>query len=331
MEENREVDTKKKSMSFLVVCLVSIIIVMGGVILYLLLYGNMGTQELDSNESKQTTKLEEVYLTGEEAYELLGYVPIATPYGGGTDAVGVDMYYTAFSNEKVMVSDMNVNWLLHNTLWKMRMNHLEKDIYPYSTGEAIADEYLSKMYYGKTTMQIYGGGDCTAYAISDIQKELESRYGKAGITLPEKIYGDVLTECTKKDSYYICKCANGGYATSDMSEYFGTWSGDSTLVREYEKAQKDDQRLYLFFKFAKVDFKNITDDNQMTFQVYKDRFSKELITDTAFNAKDYYEQNSSKGFIESIYNQFKDKMDTYKVTYKMNGAHYILESVEPVK
>jgi hypothetical protein len=313
MEENR-VDTKKKSMSFLIVCLVSVIIVMGGVILYLLLYGNTDTQEFNSNETKQTEELKEAYLTSEVAKKLLDYLPVSRPFTGYI----IDDFnnaYSVYSNQKVEVSEMDANWMVYNAIRFSKRYSVECTDYGYEQG----------------------GANCEAYKIDEINTILDSYYGRNIVKLPERINGDFLFYCDKKNTEYVCHSGGGGYVAGPIDSYFGLPhdSAKSKLIVDYDRAEKENNHLYMYVKFARIDFK--TPDNygkieDVTFQLYKYGSGNELILDTVFNGKDYYEENVSKQFDDKIIEQFKDKMTTYKITYRVGEMDsYTLLSVEPVE
>ena len=309
-----EVNEKEKIKNVIIMLLLVVIILLSCGIIYVYNHNS----QLDTERKKQNT-LEEVYLTEEEANELISYIPSARPYGGDGRTETTNMYYTAFSNKKVSVSEMDVNWLVHNTLFEMQGKNIQKNPLP------VPDSYRF----------------CSSYNISELKDNLEKKYGKEikNLELPEKIEGDFLTEFEKWDEYYIMNCPNGGYALSDLGLYFGIGGGKSNLIIKYEKSKKDRTNLYVYIKFLKADFvkpdMNISEsvdeyESKISFQLYKYGDSKELITDTVFNAKDYYEKNSTKSFEDSIYEQFKDEMTTYKITYQQDGAHYTLASVEPI-
>ncbi len=329
---------EKKKGSGLVIFLIIIIVLLASKLILLLMRGarpegkEAGKTEKEVNEKP----VREFSMSLEEANELLGYIPKSSPYGGYTygDSSTLDMHYNAFGDKKVTVSDMNVNWLVHNTIKSMSYNtNYRKDISVYYSEYTYGgDEYLSSIYGGKSAkelekVQVYGGGDCEGYKISDIKTVIEKKYGNVSVSFPEKVEGDSLSSCTKKDNYYICACPNGGYAMTKLKNYFGVVMGDSNLLVKYEKAEKDNSNIYLYVKVARADFK----DDYKSFQLYKDGQAKELIVDTTFNSEDFYNNNSSKAFIDAVYEQYKDKMTTYKVTYASVGAHYTLTSVEPVK
>ena len=282
-------------------------------------------------EDKKEDKSEQIVIPKEkltdeeiEANELISYVPNSFPFGRSFSENDMNMYYSAFSNKKLTVREMNANWIILNIMRKMRENNYSY----YNDGKT---EYLKP---GEKVFE--EEGDCYFYKIEHIKEYLNRYYGEADIELPEILKGDILTDCKKHGDFYVCRCEEGGDITSDIAKYFGLYSiGHKTLlITKYDKREIVDDTLNLYVKFARVEFETSDDfsvlDNT-SFKLYKNSTGNELLINNTFYGKDFYDLESSKSFKTRIYEQFKDKMLTYKIAYKKYDNNYILLSVEPIK
>ena len=162
-----------------------------------------------------------------------------------------------------------------------------------------------------------------------------NHYGVGVITLPERVDGSFLFNCLKKEDYYLCYSGGGGYVASGILNYLRTVEGrNSILIKKYERKEETEENLYLYIKFARIDFtinnkgKNVED---YSFRIYKYGDKTDLVENKDYYLKDYFAEHSTKTFQRVIYENFKDKMTTYKITYKIDGGNYLLSSVEPVE
>ncbi len=323
MEEKIEIkeESTKNRNGLLIAILIIIIIVMGCVIGYLLWNEKQNDKTRKEEKGSEVEKVKEVYLTDEVIKKLLNYVPVAKPYGGIPEydgvtgkSVDINMYYSAYSNKKLEVKDMDANWMVINSMGENHGNDVNCSYYNY-----------------------IGGFYCESYNLETIKTTLNSHYGKDMVKLPEKVHADFLFNCEINNKEYVCRVGGGGYSTGGVNEYFGLFSdaASSVLITQFSKAEKSDNNLYLYVTFARAVFKT-TDEyhksNNTTFQLYKYGSGNELISDTVFKGEDYYKENETKPFDAKIIEQFKDKMTTYKITYKVGELDsYTLLSVEPVE
>ena len=320
-------ENTKKGNGPLIAVLLLIIAAMGCVIAYLLMNSpsNNKTQSTNTENQKQEEskgkELKEVYLTDEVAKKLMSYVP--------TGLRSLKIVYSGYSNKKLEVKDMDNAWLVTNALYKNERAQVSCSGYGYQEG----------------------GHSCYAYSIDKITTTLNSNYGKDVVKLPDKVLLNNWNECEKKETAYIC-LIGGGVAVSDVSEYFGvieSKEADRSLV-QYEKAEKEGDNLYLYVKYARLVLKSSDDFNtaeKATIQLYKYGTGNELITDTILKGNDYcptitkkdswgntnyiHDPADKKTFDEKILEQFKNKMTTYKLTFKVGEADsYTLLSVEPI-
>ena len=319
-EKNINVNNNKnKGNGLLIGFLIIIIVGLLGVIVFLLINTNSNNKDTKIEEKNE---LKDVYLTENVVNRLISIVPV--------DLNWTQINYSAYQNKKVEVSDIDNRYLIKKAIFSN--NGVEVSCPDYNLPE--------------------GGHTCSAYLIDSVKSTLNSYYGKSNIELLDEVPINNMYSCYIKDNYYVC-LQGGGYGVTNVAQYFGVFCSNEIerFIIEYDRAEKDNNNLYLYVKFARVNFKT-TDSfktaTNTTFQLYKYSNGNELVTDAVLNGKDYCPTISSKDswgniqyehdpldkktFDEKIYEQFKDKMTTYKITYKVGEIDsYTLLSVEPVK
>ena len=259
--------------------------------------------ENGSGDKKKANELETVNLTEEEAKVLIDVVPIPSKYQGWVDS--------AYLDEKVVLSDMNTSHLIYNAMKRT------------TRGGECTEELMMQ------------NGLCDfTYKVEDVKKSLDELYGKNKVSLIDKINDSFLWRCTRVGEVYACSASGGGFCATDVSSYL---DGDHYI--KYKSAQKDDKYLYLTVKFARIDtyfgdvdlcLEDLKPEN-VSIQLFKYDASNEKIIDDTLNGSKYYEENASKTLYDKLYEEYGNQYTDYKITYKINGEHYSLVSVEPVK
>ena len=293
MEENVE----KKSKLPVILGLVIGLIVIGAAIIFLVL--NNGNKE--NKEEKKESAPTEVKLTDEEQNKLLGMVPESAPYSK-------EKLYSPYVEKKVEVKDMDANWLVYNAMKKVT----EK---------------------GTCTKELFNlNGICDfTLKVSDVEKAFKSLYGEVTITYPEVVQDNALWKCTKSNDLYACSNSGGGFVSNNVIDYFDLY-GSRTFTK-IDKATKDDKYLYLDVTYARFEFVYDASNSELqagdiTFRILKFGMGDALVDETILNGKDYYK--AGQKFTDQIYNEYKDKLAKYKLTYAVDGSNYKLLSVEPV-
>ena len=320
MEENNENVVKnentpaeksnKKNKVPMIICLVGVLLIMAVAIFVLLSKGGAEekeNQQSGNNKPEESEKIEEVTLSEEEAEKLISYVPVSFPYSKDND-------YTAFTDKKTIVSEMDSKWLIYNAMNKVenKGNNCNVDL---NIINGLCDFTLTK---------------------SQVTESIKNLYGDISLELPKEINDNFLWHCTLVDDLYACSNTGGGYATTAVTSYFGIHVPKRQFTRTL-KAEKDNSHLYIYVKYAKLEM--VYDENNdniqpgdITFRIRKYGTGNEVIDETILSGTDYYEDNASKTFYDKLYEQFGDKMTTYKITYNITSeGTYNLSSVEPVK
>ncbi len=267
-----------------------------------------------NNNNEEKTELKEVYLTESTANELIEYVPV-TKFNELSDF--------AFLDKKVTVSEMNINSLVYIAMKKVQ-------------------------YKGTCTKeQFNANGICDwTYKKSDVEDSIKNLYGLT-IEMPKKVNNNFLFRCTLVDDTYACSNSGGGTTSNGpVWDYFVF--GDKYIAK-YQKALKDDNNLYIYVKFARIGLEGRDDTAEkpedFNFKIYKYGNNNELIDNNLLNGKDYceadrvlndygyyiYQTRNQKSLGEKVYDNYKDKLTDYKITYKINqDNNYSLLSVEPI-
>ena len=286
---------KKNNLPVIICFVIGIILIVVSLVL-LITSGNK-----DKKEEKKEDASTEIKLTDKEKEKLLSYIPESFPYSK-------DNHYSAYGEDKILVKDMDTNWLVYTAM-----------------------QYVTEK--GECTTELFNlNGLCDfTLKVSDVEKAIKSIYGNINITYPEKVKNNFLWGCTKKDDLYACSNSGGGYLSNSVTEYFGLY-GTRTFAK-VESAKKDGNNLVLDVTYARFEFvyDSANDDlkaEDLTFRILKYGVGDALVDDTILSGKDYY--NSDKKFIDQIYNEYKDKLAKYKVTYSIDGSNYKLVSVDPV-
>ena len=303
---------EKKGPSKILILLLIVVVIFA--IWFFALGGNemLGLKKA-AEEPKQEEKVEEpknkietVELTEEEANKLINYVPESTPYAPEND-------YSAYDSKKVNVSEMNTNWLIYLAM---------QDVSNRGTC---------------TTEQFNLNGICDfTLNLEDVKASVKDKYGDINIDYPQEITNNFLWRCTLDNDVYVCSNSGGGYAASAAAIYFKL-AGTTRTFTKFQKAEKDSNNLYVYVKYAKIeavfDELNVDtlDASGLTFRIRKYGTGNEVIDENILNGKDFYEESGTPSFYDKVYDQFGDKMTTYKITYKINGDSYNLVSVEPEK
>jgi len=311
IEPEQQPEKSKKGSSVLVIFLIIIIIAMGCVIGYLVM--NSRDKETSSgNKEEQQTETEEINfasLTEIEAQKLIGQIPI--PFA-------LEWKDTGFLDKKVTTSDMDINHLMY-----IAMHNVNRQGYETCTTELTNANRLCDF----------------TLKVEDVKSSFEKLYGTS-LSITDKVDGKFLWHCTRVNDLYACSNSGGGYCTAgSVYEYFG--AGFGIYIRKYQKAEKDENNLYVYVKFARIEIEAPSVDEggvacakdwkpeEVTVKMYKYGTGDELIT--SVNGKDYYEENATKILEDKLYDQFSTQFTDYKITYKINGTNYSLVSVEPVK
>ena len=321
MEEEKKVETiepvvspeqepKKKGKGGLILIGVLLVVLAGVCVWYFVLGGNgskKDEKEAHSQGEKQEdqNKIKEFELDEEEADKLVSYVPEARPYDREKE-------YSAFDSKKVTTSEMDNNWLVYRAMQDVTKK-----------GEC-------------TTEQFNKNGICDfTLSLDDVKQSVKNLYGDVKIDYPNKVEDNFLWHCTLDNTVYACSNSGGGYAVNEATEYFKLYGNTRTFTK-LQKAEKDNNNLYIYVKYGKVEF--VYDESivnvqpgDLTFRVRKYGTGDEVIDETVLSGADFYEENASLTFYEKLYNQFNDKMTTYKITFKIDNNKYHLVSVEPEK
>ena len=289
-----EVSKKNNKLPIIVVLIIGICLMVTSIVMLVLNGGN------NSEEKKDNTPAE-VKLSDEEKTKLLALIPEATPFSK-------DKEYSAYGEKKIEVKDMDANWLVY----KAMQNVKEK---------------------GTCTEELFNlNGICDfTLKVTDVEKAFKDMYGDVKVTYPDVVQDNFLWKCTKKEDLYACSNSGGGYISNAVIDYFGVRGTRS--YAKIEKAVKDEKTLTLTVTYARFEFvyDESNDDLQpgdITFRILKFGSGDALVDETILNGKDYYK--TDKTFTEQIYNEYKEKLAQYKVTYTIDGSNYLLTSVEPV-
>ena len=261
----------------------------------------------EKKEDEKEESIKEVQLEAEETDKLISYVPEATPYNKDRD-------YSAYDSKKVSINEMDANWLVYRAMQDVS-----------NKGEC-------------TTEQFNLNGICDfTLQLEDVKTAVKNLYGSVNINYPNVVENNFLWKCTLDNDVYACSNTGGGYAANEVSQYFRL-AGTTRTFTKHIKAEKDSENLYLYVKYAKMemvfDEQNVDaiSASDVTFRIRKYGTGNEVIDDNILSGSDYYEENASVTFYDKIYEQFKDKLTNYKITYKITGDNsYNLVSVEPVK
>ena len=300
VEATSSAEPPKKSKSGLIIIIVLILLLGVFAVCFFVLGGN----GFKKNKTRE--------LTEKEITELISYVPYATPYPLQSEEYNIDEQYSAYTDKKVSVKEMDKNWLLYNSMTKINNKGKCEDEH-FNLNE-ICDYTLSK---------------------DDVLDSLKNLYGDLLIELPNEVKDNYLYKCVLGKDVYSCSNPASKHIINAVTIYFDTY-GDRSIIK-YEKIDQDDENAYIYVKYARLEM--IYDENNtelkagdITFRLLKYGTGNELIDEKILNASDYYDINDiSKPFKDKIYEEFKDKMTTYKLTYKFDGYDYHLTDVEPVK
>ncbi len=310
VEEKKQVESPKNNSRWPMILI--LLLAIAGVTTSLVLLIKTGGKEvlkpdLENNEHVEKDTIEEVQLSEDEFNELISFVPEATPYDNSRE-------YSAYDSKKVNVSEMDVNWLVYRAMQDVS-----------NKGEC-------------TTEQFNLNGVCDfTLQLEDVKTAVKNLYGNVNINYPTVIENNFLWKCTLDNDVYACSNTGGGYAVSEAGIYLQLAGTTRTFTKQI-KAEKDNNNLYLYVKYAKMemvfDEQNVDaiPASDVTFRIRKYGTGNEVIDENILNGSDYYEENASVTFYDKIYEQFKDKLTTYKITYKITGDNsYNLVSVEPVQ
>ena len=310
--EEKEEEKKKNNTGLIVIIVVLVLIV-------LLLVGYICINKLNNNKNnnqdntstnvegkdndKEKVKLKTVELSDDEFQKLIGIIPME-----GDTPITNDIY-TPFDNKKLTISDMSTRWMYAKASQKVT-----------SKGECTQELF-----------QLNGLCDFTLKR-DDVNAMVKKLYGDINVEAPAKIDGEFLWHCTLKDDTYSCSNSGGGYAVSEPGSYFS-----KNLIIKLEEAKKDDNNLYVYIKYARIkyeknDYYDVKNANDIKFKLLKYGTSDELIDGTnELIGSDFYEYPVKTTLVDKLYNEYKDKLTNYKITYKINGSDYTLVSIEPTK
>ena len=269
-------------------------------------------EEEKKEEEEEETKKVTVVLNDNEKNKLFNLLPIEK-----------DFYYSTgsrispFKESKVKVTDMDKNWI------QVRVaKSTDKDTRGTCTEEDNKSPGLCDFTISTKTM-------------SNI---IKNNYDIDNFELSTRFHGNFLFNCdneTFKD-HYICSASGGGYTFSDekLVDYFGLL-GDSAIYK-YVKADKDKDYMYVYYKYLFVDYSFDSDDDNLTakditFKLFTSSERKVVVSKDDLNANDYYEEDGKTSFSDKIIKEYENKMQDYKITYKIDGENYKLVSVEPIK
>ena len=305
-EEKKKEATTKVNQSVSVSVLVAIIMILACLVVYLAMdkIGLFGGK-LEGTVKEKTTEegIQSVELSSTEAQELIKYVPVPmTP----------EWIDNAFLSKKVTPEEMDINHLMYNVMQRTTKNN------------------------NCTIEHMNANGLCDfTLKVEDVKVNLKSMYGDAISYLPNKVDGGSLWHCTLEGDVYACSNSGGGYCTGGpVDSYFK----ENNQIVKYQRAEKEYENLYVYVKYARVEVsapsvgceRDLT-TNEVTLQLYKYGTGTEKIIKNVLNGTDYYKANDTTPLSEKLYNQFGVQFTDYKLTYKIDGVHYTLVSVEPVE
>lgn len=253
------------------------------------------------NNNQKSKKMENISLTEGEANTLIDSVPIPSKYVGWSDS--------AYLDKKVLIADMDANHLIYNAMKATTF------------GEECNEELIKQ------------NGSCDfTFKVDEVRETLDNLYGKDVVPLLDKIEKNLLWKCSRVGDTYGCSVSTSKFCATNVSYYL---RGDHFV--KYQRAEKDGNYLYLIVKFARIeaDYGGNECNEQLKpenvkIQLFKyDSLEEKMVTDT-INGSKYYEEKADKTLSEKLYEEFGKKYTDYKITYKINGEHYSLVSVEPI-
>lgn len=273
---------------------------------------NEKEEKKEEPEEEEETKKVTVVLNDNEKNKLFNLLPIENDFYYSTGN-----RFSPFRENKVKVEDMDKNWIQVKAA-----KSTDKD-----TRKECSDE--DKKSFGICDFTI------PKKTMADI---INNNYDLANFELSNRFENNFLFSCEIDDSkdHYICSTTGGGYTFSDQKliEYFGLL-GDSAIYK-YVKADKDKDYMYVYYKYLFVDYFFDPDDinisaEDITFKLFTSSDRKVEVSKDELNANDYYEEDGKTSFSDKIIKEYENKMQDYKITYKIDGENYKLLSVEQVK
>ena len=139
-----------------------------------------------------------------------------------------------------------------------------------------------------------------------VSEIINNNYEDKEFSLIQTVQSNLKFKCTLDKNRYICSNTGGGTITDGYDNY-----------------------TYLYYKYAYVDFE-FEDDIAKSFKLYTSSDETKSISDD-IDAKKYFDSQSKKSFDERIIDEYRSKMQEYKITFKVEDKDYKLVAVEPVK